>query len=369
MLLEFSLACAIAFGASALACRLVIAIGIEDAPELARKAHGAPTPTSAGLAIALGVALAIVFLVVPPVRAWSANISREAAADTGIALVAAFGFLAIGALDDVRPLSARLKIAVFAAAALSVPLFAMRVDAIALGAGAVLQLAPALAIIGSAAWVFTMVNVANFMDGANGLSMGSLAIGLFFLGLIALDAGRFQTAALSFCTAAALAGFLIWNFPSGRVFAGDSGSLFAGAIAAIASLLMVRSGLVSALIPPILFFPLLADVFMTLAWRIGKGADILVGHSHHLYQIAIRAGKSHAHVTVRYWGAAALCGVLAVLAVEIGRGEVAADLLGARGRALASYAPLAAFLLCAMTALAINQRLRRFARARGFDNL
>ena len=39
-------------------------------------------------------------------------------------------------------------------------------------------------LIGSALFVFTLVNSVNFMDGANGLAMGSVAIGLAALGVI-----------------------------------------------------------------------------------------------------------------------------------------------------------------------------------------
>ncbi|MGE0045594.1 MAG: glycosyltransferase family 4 protein [Hyphomonadaceae bacterium] len=370
MLADFLIAAAAAFAASALACRAVIAAGVWDAPTAARKAHREPTPTSAGLAIGIGYALGICALVYPPVRDWSAEISARAALHTSIAMAAAFVFLAIGTLDDLRPVSARVKLLLFALASLAVPIFAMRAEFIPLGAGAVIPLHIVVAVIGSALWVFTLVNAVNFMDGANGLALGSTAIGLVFLGLIAGDAGRMQTAALCFCGAGAIAGFLVWNFPTGKLFAGDSGALFAGAIAAIGSLLVVRSGLVSPFVPPILFFPMLADVLLTLAWRVSHGADVFTGHREHFYQIGLRSGLSHTQIALRYWALATGCGVLGFIAARAGRGDIGAPFADPEAltaiAAILSYAPLAAFIVCVLVALIASARIRAFARAQGF---
>ena len=105
-------------------------------------------------------------------------------------------------------------------------------------------------------------------------------------------------------------GFLIWNFPGGHLFAGDSGALFSGAIAALVSLGLIHEAGLSPFVPPILFFPLLADALLTLAWRVSQGRPLLVGHTEHLYQIAMRVGWPHARVTFAYWCAMAACGLI-----------------------------------------------------------
>jgi UDP-N-acetylmuramyl pentapeptide phosphotransferase/UDP-N-acetylglucosamine-1-phosphate transferase len=371
MFFDFVGAAALAFAASAFACRVVIAAGVQDAPVLKRKAHEFSTPTSAGLAMGIGFAIGLCFLTFPPWREWSAYAQAGAARDAAAAVIVVFLFLAIGAVDDLRPLSPRLKFAMFTLASLAPPIAAgMRPDVFALGDGAAVTLPYAVAVIGSAMWVFTLVNCVNFMDGAHGLAMGSTAIGLFFLGVIALDLERVQTAALCFCAAAALVGFLVWNYPGGRLFAGDSGSLFAGAIAAVAGLLVVRNSGVSPLIPAVVFFPMLADVLLTLAWRVGRRANLLVGHREHFYQIGIRAGISHAHMTLIYWALASACGLIAVFAAAAGRGSwpFAFGLAGEAGlRVVVSYAPTVAFVVMVLAALVVDRRIRRFAMAKGFE--
>jgi len=372
MFLDFGLAVAASFAVSVLACRVMMLAGVEDAGAEAHKDHGAPTPTSAGLAIAIAFCIGVMTLAYPPVRAWNEAASAASAGDLATSMIIVFLFLGIGVIDDLWPIPARTKILVFIAASLAPPLFAaLRPESIPFGAGLELGLPYVLGVLGAALWVFTMVNTVNFMDGANGLSMGATAIGLLFLGCIALFAGRMHTAAASLCGAAALAGFLIWNFPNGRLFAGDSGALFAGSLAAVASLLAVRNDGVSPFVPAMLFFPLLADTLFTLVWRLARGRDVLVGHREHFYQIGLRAKLGVKHVALTYWSAAALCGVLALTADALGRGGLPLT-TGAATQdrligAVASYAPLAGFVFLLAAAFVISARVRAFAHDRGFD--
>ncbi|MBI1186307.1 MAG: hypothetical protein GC206_03105 [Alphaproteobacteria bacterium] len=372
MLFDFGLAIAATFAASVAACRLVMAADVEDGPFEPHKKHTIPTPTSAGLAIGFAFCIGVITLTYPPVRAWNETASASVAADLATSMIAIFLFLGIGTIDDLWPIPAKTKIVIFVFASLAPPLFsALRPESIPFGASLELPLPYIVAIVGAALWIFTLVNTVNFMDGAHGLSMGCTAIGLAALGCIAISDGRESTAAACFCGAAALAGFLVWNYPHGKLFAGDSGALFAGSLAAITSLLAVRNDGVSPFIPAILFLPLLADTLFTLAWRVLRGRDVLVGHREHFYQIGIRAEVGATRVTRRYWAASALCGVIAFAADHVGRvglgittGDAARDrLLGA----VASYAQFAAFSGLLIAALVLNGRIRAYAKARGFD--
>lgn len=80
-------------------------------------------------------------------------------------------------------------------------------------------------------------------------------VGLAGLSTIAFEGSSIGGAAIALCCIGAIAGFLVWNFPAGRLFAGDSGALFSGAIAAFACLIVIARTGMSPLIAPILFFP------------------------------------------------------------------------------------------------------------------
>lgn len=288
-------------------CWVLVRRGPLDQPDDQRKTHTQPTPTSGGLGIALGYAVGMIALWY---LAKETTFSRLGAALAAFASVFAMAFLVIGFIDDTRHLGPRTKMFWFTLLSLGAAITMGVVDTLPVGVNQTLSLGLTLGLFGTALWVFVLVNCVNFMDGANGLAMGSMAVGLIALGCIGYENGSNSTLAMCFCAAGGLIGFLVWNFPNGRIFAGDAGALFVGAIAALGSLIAISRGNVSPFIPPILFMPLIADALMTLAWRVKRRRALLIGHQEHLYQIAIRAGWSHARISMVYWALMAVCGAL-----------------------------------------------------------
>ena len=314
MLVELFGSALVAALISAAACRAIIALGPLDTPNAPRHAHTNPTPTSGGIGIALGFAAGMLALALLS-DMFSAEITPRGVLLMAIASGFSIVFLLVGFWDDARPLSASLKFAIFAALSILAAIIVGPVSIFPVGDGA--WTAPAwAALMGTALWVFVMVNTVNFMDGANGLAMGSVAIGLIALAAISFVAGRYSAVALTACSVGAIVGFLVWNFPRGLLFAGDSGALFTGALAALVSLIVIHRTGLSPVVPAIVFFPLLADALLTLAWRMYKRHSLLDGHSEHVYQILIRGGLSHAEVALLYWIAMALCGGIGFLVAE-----------------------------------------------------
>jgi UDP-N-acetylmuramyl pentapeptide phosphotransferase/UDP-N-acetylglucosamine-1-phosphate transferase len=80
-----------------------------------------------------------------------------------------------------------------------------------------------------------LTNSFNIIDGLNGLSGVSALLALSALGLVAADVGAEGIQNYSMVMVAALTGFLILNFPYGKIFLGDSGAYFLGfAVGALA---------------------------------------------------------------------------------------------------------------------------------------
>lgn len=372
MVREIVLASGLALVASLAACRAVIAAGLMDAPNLARKMHRQPTPTSGGLGIALGFGLAVLFLWLPDGLNIESCCSLEGRRMLAPACLAAATFLAIGFVDDRFPLGPRAKLAALALASLATAGAVAPVENLRFGLGVELELPFVLALAGSALWVFAMVNIVNFMDGANGLAMGSTAIGLIMLAIASMLAGVNSAAIIALCGAGALIGFLYWNFPRARLFAGDSGALLAGVLAAVCGLMAVRRGL-TPIAPLLCFFPMLADALLTLVYRASRGRNLLNGHNEHFYQIGLRAGLSHRRVTIGYWAAAVHCGVIAIIASEVERGARAgaaqAHPLHAALDAAASFMPIAALVLLIAVALRVSGAVRRYQASRGWDEI
>lgn len=79
-------------------------------------------------------------------------------------------------------------------------------------------------------------NSVNLTDGVDGLATSVTIVVCLFLSLISLRMGRMDIAAFNIINAAALLGFLIYNRHPARVFMGDTGSLYLGAVVCMSAL-------------------------------------------------------------------------------------------------------------------------------------
>lgn len=78
--------------------------------------------------------------------------------------------------------------------------------------------------------ILYVVNAVNLTDGIDGLCSSVTVIYAAVFAVISGILGMFGETLLAFCTAGALLGFLMWNFPPAKVFMGDTGSMFLGGV-------------------------------------------------------------------------------------------------------------------------------------------
>lgn len=301
----------------------------------ARGLHATPTPQGGGLAIMLAIAA-----VCAGAAAWPLDIggaSAGLAPVSGALLLAGAAALALlGAADDILTLGPWSRLlAQFGVAALLV-WAAPATPAAPFGDAAVFVWRAAATV--GLVW---FVNLTNFMDGMDGMTVVGLGLPALFAALANL-AGQGDAAVGLVCLAAlgGLIGFAPFNAPRARLFLGDVGSLSLGLIVGVGFLaLAARGHFVAALIAPLYY---LADATITLFLRWRRGENLAQAHRSHFYQRAVTGGMSA-------WGVLARVGALnaalaALAAFALGAGA------GAQGAALA--------LACALVALA----LRRLAR-------
>ncbi len=107
----------------------------------------------------------------------------------------------------------------------------------------------AISAVGIAFTTLTIAGIAhaiNIVDGFNGLVGGTAVILLVALAALSYTAGDREMAAASFATAGVSLGFLLVNFPSGRLFLGDGGAYFLGIVlAAFAIIIPARNPSIS----------------------------------------------------------------------------------------------------------------------------
>ena len=136
------------------------------------------------------------------------------------------------------------------------------------------------------------INIANFMDGINGISSfhGILAGAAY--AVAGVLAGQPWLTAGGAVLAMAFLGFLPWNLSRGSVFLGDVGSYLLGASVAALAVAGFLSGVyVEYVLSPILVY--LADTGYTLLRRIKAGERWYASHREHVYQRLTDVGFSH----------------------------------------------------------------------------
>ena len=101
-----------------------------------------------------------------------------------------------------------------------------------------------------------------------------------------------------------ITGFLLWNWSPARVFMGDVGSTFLGAV--VAGSIIQQPTIKSAVSLCLVGIPLFADAASCILSRIYQGQPIFQAHKLHLFQRLHQSGWSHSHVTILYGSATAL---------------------------------------------------------------
>lgn len=190
-------------------------------------------------------------------------------------LIAAALLAAIGLLDDVRHVRARLRLLVHGLAGLVLVLTGWTLETLSLGGSLALNLGawgPVLLVV----WVVACINAFNLVDGLDGLC-SSLAV-------VAASGGMLAGAHPGLCavTAGGSLGFLRHNAPAARVFLGGVGSQLLGLlVAGIALSLPTDGNLVLAL--ALVAYPA-GDVALAILRRALRAKPLFVGdvsHVHH----------------------------------------------------------------------------------------
>ena len=129
----------------------------------------------------------------------------------------------------------------------------------------------------------------NLIDGYNGLAGLVALICCLALTYVAIQVGDRQLAALVLSLAGATAGFLVWNYPRGLIFAGDGGAYLWGVVIAMACVMLVqRHPQVSPWFPVLLLiYPVWETVFSI--WRKAvRGVSPGVADALHFHQLIYR---------------------------------------------------------------------------------
>jgi UDP-N-acetylmuramyl pentapeptide phosphotransferase/UDP-N-acetylglucosamine-1-phosphate transferase len=268
----------------------------------ARSSHKVPTPQGGGIAV-----VAATTIVVVAAEIFFANQLGDQWR-LSIVFASTIGLALVGVTDDLRPLDA-------------IPRLALQIAAVA----AIIATFPAdMRIVPSIPWWLDravmlvggiwLVNLVNFMDGIDWMTVAEIvpttaALGLF--GLMGLLPSEATLVALALC--GAMVGFAPFNRPVAQLFLGDVGSLPIGLL--LGWLLAVLAGgghLAAAVLLPLYY---LADATITLMRRLVNGEQIMQAHRSHFYQRALDVGLAVNQIVARVFVLNLALGLLALLTV------------------------------------------------------
>jgi UDP-GlcNAc:undecaprenyl-phosphate GlcNAc-1-phosphate transferase len=300
---------------------LAIRVGMVDLPG-PRKVHLTPIPLLGGLAMYLGVMLAILIAFDGEARAQSIGIV------TGATLVALVGFL-----DDRGWLHHQIKLflamplaaVILLASGIHTQVFAMLV-----GGRTGYWLDAFLTIV----WVVGITASFSILDHMDGLCAGVAAMASVFFAMLAYLSGQTLVTTLAAAVLGASAGFLRWNFKPAKIFMGDGGAMFLGFLMATLALklrLEHTTTLASWLSPVLILSPAIFDTTLVTFSRSRRGLLPFAtpGKDHSAHRLA-NLGLGQRGAVLAMYLAGAISGGAAVLVSylsSLGAALVAAGVL------------------------------------------
>jgi UDP-GlcNAc:undecaprenyl-phosphate GlcNAc-1-phosphate transferase len=327
-----------------------------------RDVHEIPIPRMGGVAMLVGMAVALTFASRMP---FLEGVFAESAQEkVWWILVSAAMVCLLGAADDVWELDWITKLIgqVLAAGVLAwkghIQLFALPI------AGQTIPSAR-LSLFATVLTVVVAMNAVNFVDGLDGLAAGLVAIGgmgfFVYTYLLSVEASATDYSSLASMVVAILVGvcigFLPHNFNPARIFMGDSGSMLIGLTMAAAAIVVTGKlnpdtvttrqqfpAFLPILLPIAVLTLPLVDMGMAVIRRVGSGKSPFHPDRLHLHHRLLQLGHSHRRaVLIMYlWTALFAFGAAALVRYStthvlwiVGLGVVvilAATLVPLRGR-------------------------------------
>jgi len=303
--------------------RYALSKSLMDVPN-ARSSHSVPTPRGGG------VSIVVVFLVALFLLTGTQLVSL-----TTMAALAGAGVIiaVIGFMDDHGHIAARWRLLGHFAAAIWALIGFGGLPPIDVF-GTMLN----LGIVGhvlAAFYLVWMLNLYNFMDGIDGIASVEALTACCSASLLYALTGFSDLIWAPLVLAAAVAGFLYWNFPPARIFMGDAGSGFLGIILGLLSLQAAWASPQLFWAWLILLGVFIVDATFTLIRRLVRGDKVYEAHRSHAYQFASRRYGKHLPVTL----AVALINLLWLLPLALWVARFGLD--GVLGVVIA-YVPLVA---------------------------
>jgi len=306
---------------------LARALGAVDAPG-GRRVHAAATPRMGGIA----VLVAYVAAIVGGLATGRTGLSPSQHESVITFLFGGVFIAVVGAVDDVKSVGAKRKLAAQIIAASIAWWGGARVESLDLPLLGALHLGPLASYLATTTWLLAFINAINLIDGLDGLAGGVVLFAAITNTIVAFVSDNPVASLLNAALGGATLGFLFYNFNPATIFLGDTGSMFLGYALGASALLSGRqkeSTLVSLLVPVIALGLPMTDTIFAMVRRFLSRRPIFSADRGHIHHRLIDLGLTHRRaVLIMYGTSVLLC--LAAVAAAFGKDwQVGAALAGA----------------------------------------
>lgn len=254
-----------------------------------QSAHNGFVPRVGGLAIYISILVLIPLLsfgLIPLALVFDLD-----AEQLTLLILSAAPVFSIGLTEDLGyDMSPKVRLVASGASSLAaILLFKVWLDNLGIpGVDAVLMFAP-VGILFTIFATVGVVNAFNLIDGLNGLSSYVTVSIAVSLSIIAFQAGNTQVSIFLILVVAAVLGFMVLNFPMGKIFLGDGGAYALGHLLVWSAIILTNDATeVSAFAILLVFFWPVADTGLAIwrRWKLGHPTD----HPDrlHFHQLAMR---------------------------------------------------------------------------------
>lgn len=263
---------------------VALRIGFVDRPTK-RKIHDEPIPLSGGVAIFAGVMVtSFLFMGDPP-------LFRTLLIGGAILVI-------VGLMDDSFKAKGRdfpvwPRLIAYIGVAIIPVWQGIEIQGVSsLSSSAMILFSPLVSAVFTLVWVFSLINMLNFIDGIDGLASGVTAISSMTLFAASLIFAHKDTAVVTIALVGSCLAFLAYNFHPARIFMGDAGATFLGYTLAVTAI----DGTLKGATILSLFVPMLALGVPILDTVIVFSRRLLEGKGLH------RADNLHTHHSLMKWG-------------------------------------------------------------------
>jgi UDP-GlcNAc:undecaprenyl-phosphate GlcNAc-1-phosphate transferase len=265
-----------------------------------------------------GIAMCVAISVVAVAATALSPLPTEYPGEARALIPVLFGALAmcgVGLWDDLHNLSPGRKLLLQVLVAAAVWYAGARFGSFRLPVLGVIELSSFASLVFTVVWFVAISNAFNLVDGADGVAGGAALTATVAMFVVALVLQQPMAAQVLIVLAAALLGFLFFNFPPATVFMGDSGSLSIGfLLAGVGLVSSSKATTVAAVAIPVVSLGLpILDTGLAIVRRLLRGEGVHkrdLGHIHHRLQ---KLGHSPRQVALILYAASAVLALASLI--------------------------------------------------------